>query len=405
MRQSQAMTTRRDHRQTHVRPRPPSTGRPAPAKVKPRAPGPTRLSNHRPIKRSRGLPMILRVGLLAGVVALGAGVLYLGVGGLGFVVGGIGSTLNGFVSTVTSTPAPKATLTTVADAPSLEQPTEPYTSDPAVDLVVIVPSGLAGDPVHRIRVYLQLPDQPPAAIKETPLADGPRTIIPVELSAGINDFTVTIVGPGGESEPSAVVRYVLDASAPKITITSPKDNAIVNASAVSIVGKTQPRTTLLARNDANGSSIAGTAGADGAFTLSLALSPGVNAITINGTDPAGNVTEAKLTVRRGTGKLTVNLAVSASQIKRTKLPEPVTLSATVTDPDGHPLAGVAVTFTLSMPGIPTVTHDGKTSADGTASFKTTIPKGASVGQGSATVLVTSKTLGSTEDFTVVSIVK
>ena len=52
-----AMTTRRDHRQTHVRPRPPSTGRPAPVKVKPRAPGPTRLSGHRPIQRTRGLPL------------------------------------------------------------------------------------------------------------------------------------------------------------------------------------------------------------------------------------------------------------------------------------------------------------------------------------------------------------
>ena len=54
----------------------------------------------------------------------------------------------------------------------------------------------------------------------------------------------------------------------------------------------------------------------------------------------------------------------------------MTLSATVTDPDGQPLAGADVTFTLSMPGIPTVTIDGKTDANGKASFKTTIPKGA-----------------------------
>jgi amino acid transporter len=47
-----------------------------PVKVKPRAPGPTRLAGHRPIKRSRGLPMIFRIGLLAVVVALGLGVLY-----------------------------------------------------------------------------------------------------------------------------------------------------------------------------------------------------------------------------------------------------------------------------------------------------------------------------------------
>ncbi len=40
-----------------------------------------------------------------------------------------------------------------------------------------------------------------------------------------------------------------------------------------------------------------------------------------------------------------------------------------------------------------------------ASFKTTIPKGAAVGQGSATVLVSTDTFGSTQDFTVITITK
>ena len=53
------MATRRDQRHAHVRPRPPSTGRPAPVKVKPRAPGPTRLSTHRPIQRSGGMPLVV----------------------------------------------------------------------------------------------------------------------------------------------------------------------------------------------------------------------------------------------------------------------------------------------------------------------------------------------------------
>ena len=351
------------------------------------------------------MPMIVRIGMLAGILALGAGVLYLGVGGLGFVVGGIGSTVSGFVTNVTSTPAPKPTLATVADAPSLEQPTEPYTSEAIVDLVVTVPTELAGDPDLAIRVYLALPDQPPTAIKEVPLADAARTVIPIELAPGINDFSVTIVGPGGESDSSAVVRYVLDAVPPKITVTSPKNNAIVNGKAVTIKGKTQARTTLLARNDANGSSIVGTAESDGTFTLSLALTTGANKITIAGTDPAGNVTEVKLTVRRGSGKLTVTLSASSYEIKRSMLPEPVTLYATATDPDGRALVGADVTFTLSIPGIRTVTVDAKTSATGKASFKTTIPKGADIGQGSATVLVSADGLGSTEDFTVITIVK
>jgi len=349
--------------------------------------------------------MIVRLGMLAGILVLGAGVLYLAAGGLAFVVGGVGSTVGGFVNNVTSTPAPKPTLATVADAPSLVQPTEPYTSEPIVDLVVTVPTELAGDAGLVIRVYLALPDQPPTAIKEVPLADAARTVIPIELADGINDFSVSIVGPGGESESSAVVRYVHDDQPPKITVTSPKNNAIVNGTAVTIKGKTQARTTLLARNEDNGSSIVGTAEADGTFALSLALGTGVNRITITGTDPAGNVAEAKLAVRRGSGKLTVNLSASSYQIKRSKLPEPVTLYATATDPDGRPLARAKVTFTLSMPGIPTVTIDTKTSATGKASFKTTIPKGASIGQGSATVLVSADGLGSTEDFTVISIVK
>jgi hypothetical protein len=107
--------------------------------------------------------------------------------------------------------------------------------------------------------------------------------------------------------------------------------------------------------------------------LSLALTTG-GTRSRYWTDPAGNVTEAKLTVRRGSGKLTVTLSASTYEIKRSKLPESITLYATATDPDGRALAGADVTFTLSMPGIPTVTVDTKTSATGKASFKTTSPR-------------------------------
>lgn len=349
--------------------------------------------------------MFIRIGLVAAVLALSAGVLYVGANGLGMVVGGIGSTVGGFIAGVTSTPTPKASLATISVAPSLEQPTEPYTAEPTVDLVVTVPAGLVGDSTRRIRVYLALEGQAPIPIQDAALADTARIVIPVKLEKGINDFTVSIVGPGGESDPSAVVRYVLDDAPPKITVTSPGNDAIVNSPAVTIKGKTQARTTLLAHNAANGSSIAGTAGSDGTFSLSLALATGVNTIAITGTDPAGNVTEASLSVQRGSGKLSVTLTASSYQISRSKLPEPVTLSAIATDPDGNPLADADITFTLSMPGIPVVTTDAKTSADGTASFKTTVPAGAYIGQGSATVLVTSQAFGSTPDYTVISIVK
>ena len=350
--------------------------------------------------------MIFRVGLVAAVVALGFGVVYLGAGGLGLVVGGVGSTLGGFVSGVTSTPTPRATIASITDPPSLQQPSEPYTNQPTVDLLVTVPAGVGPEQGYKIRVYLQLPDQAPTAIQDASISDAAKTVIPgVELTNGVNDFSVTIVGPAGESEPSLVVRYILDATPPKITITSPKANAIVNGQAVSIKGKTQARTTLLARNDANGSSIAATAEPDGTFALSLALSPGVNTIAITGTDPAGNVTEMSLSLRRGSGELAVALGSSVRQIKRSRLPEPVTLTATVTDPDGTPLAGADVTFTLSIPGVGPITTDMKTGSNGKASFRTTVPKGADLGQGGATVLVTSSEFGSTQDHIVISIVK
>jgi hypothetical protein len=123
-----------------------------------------------------------------------------------------------------------------------------------------------------LRVYLALKDQDPAPIQEAPLASTPQTIIPVELTKGINDFTVTIVGPGGESDPSPVVRYVLDQAGAKITIYSPEEGSVVNGATVEINGKTQARATLIARNAANGASTSATAGTDGLFTLTRGIS-------------------------------------------------------------------------------------------------------------------------------------
>lgn len=397
------MTTRRDPRQTHVRPRPPSTGRPAPIKARPRAPAPTRLAVHRPIQRDRGLPIVAKLGLLAAVALLGVTVLYLGVGGLGGVVGGISASLGGFITSVTTVPTPKPSVISVSDPPSLQQPAEPYTSEATVDLVVTVPAEVAGDPNSRIRVYLTLKDLAPAPIQEALLAATPQTVIPVELTKGINDFSVTIVGPGGESDPSPVVRYVLDQAPAKITIYSPEEGAVVNGSTVEINGKTQGRATLVARNAANGSSITGSAGGDGMFTLNLALSTGTNEITITGTDPAGNVKELVLTVRRGSGQLTAVLRASAYKLSVAKLPQDLTLTASASDPDGNPLVGADITFTLSIPGIPTVTQDMQTDDQGRATFTTAVPEGADPGQGSATILLSSEEFGSAQDYTVITI--
>jgi Glucodextranase, domain B len=341
------------------------------------------------------------------VVALGAGVLYVAVGGLRTVAGGLGSTLTGFVHDVTATPTPAPTVLTVSDTPLLEAPAEPYTSSSKIDLVVTVPAAMVGSTDSRIRVYLQLKDQPQTLVSEVPIAEtGAKNIIPMELEKGINDFLVSIIGPGGESDYSPIVRYVLDTSKPKITVTSPKDNAKVNRKSVEIKGKVQGRSTLIARNSDNDSSITATAEGDGTFTLKMGLKTGLNHITITATDPAGNVAEKAITIRRGTGKLSASISASDYRISRKSLPEGIRLVCSVTDPDGAALKGADVTITLSVPGISTITSDGTTNGNGRYAFETTIPKGGvDPGQGNATCLVTASGLGSTQDFTAITITK
>jgi hypothetical protein len=77
----------------------------------------------------------------------------------------------------------------------------------------------------------------------------------------------------------------------------------------------------------------------------------------------------------------------------------------VTDPDGRALAGAKVTFTLSLPGIATITRDGRTNSSGRAVFETTIPRAATRGQGLAAVLVKTSEFGSIDDRTVITITK
>ena len=75
------------------------------------------------------------------------------------------------------------------------------------------------------------------------------------------------------------------------------------------------------------------------------------------------------------------------------------------DPDGRPLKDAAVTFTLSIPGIPSVTQDGRTDSNGRAVWQTRVPAGATRGQGSAAVLVTADGFGTANDQTVITISK
>ena len=406
VRQCPPMTDRRGDRRSHVRPRAPSTGRPGPVKVRPKAPTRERLAVHKPVRRSAGLPLPAKLILAFALVALGVAVLFAGRGGLAQIVGTIGSAFSGFVEEVTATPTPTPVPTVLLEVPSLDAPQESYTNAPAVDITGSVPPQFVGRSDVRIRLYVTLPELAPAPIAEQSISGRATFLFPgIELTKGANEFSASLVAADGtESEASAPIRYVLDTSKPKITITSPEDGAVINGATVEIVGKTQARSTVQARNEANSTSATTSAASDGTFTLVLAIEAGTNGISLTATDPAGNQGSFVLSVLRGSGTLMADLTASAYRFRLSKLPQNATLTVVVTDPDGRPLEGATALFTLSIPGVPTVTSDSITDATGSAVFATTIAVGATEGTGVATVLVTTSEFGEVTARTVITII-
>ena len=391
------MTTRRGGQTYQVRPRPPSTGRPAPERVRPRAAPSFRTPSHPPIepnRRRRRLPLVFQLLLAVAVIALGAGVLYASTGGIGRILSSVGGGLGDAVRDFTATPVPSFSIEPLAEAPTLIAPTEPYTNQPIVDLAGATPADVAGRADYKIHIYGGLKDAEPELIRVLPVGRTPSFTVPnVTLEKGVNLFTATLVGPAGETEPSTQVTYVYDTSIPKIILSAPRDGQTVNGATVELVGKVQSRSVVVARNAQNGTSATAKAGPDGGFTMTIPLEPGPNAISMTATDPGGNVGELVLEVLRGEGKLTASLNMSPVQFRISRLPQAVTITTTVTDPDGRIVEGARAVFTLSIPGLGPITHEATTGATGQAVLQTTVPQGATEGTGNATVLVTTRKWG------------
>jgi len=355
-------------------------------------------------RRRRGIPLPARLLLVVSLVALGAVVFMTATGGLGKLVGALGSSLSGFVGQITETQRPSSTPLIVADAPVILSPTEPYSNQAAADLQVTVPEVMVGNPAARVRIYLALEGQEPTPIAEVPMGGTLKLIVPVQLMPGRNDFHATIVENGVESEASPIVTFIMDTEPPQFVLTSPQDGETINHQSVTLQGTTQPRTTLLLQNPGTGTSISGQAGSDGTFALEILLTPGPNTVTLSGTDPAGNIGQLNLAVTRGNGQLTSTLSASASRISTSSLPVSIQLGVLVLDPDGQPVSGATITFTLTVPGIPPIAKDAVSGSDGRATFTTTLPAGVTEGAGLATVLVATTDFGSTSAQKTITIV-
>jgi hypothetical protein len=352
------------------------------------------------------MPVYLRIAIVMVIVAMGGVIVFAGVGVLGRVVGGVASSLQDTFAKVTTSPSPSPVEAVAPNAPALTVPQESYTNQKTVDLTGTVPGAFIGQPGVTVRIYRSLPDQAPTQIDEVPVGETAGFIASgVELANGRNDFTATLSSPGGESDPSKAVTYVLDKTKPKITISKPSKDTVVNGKSVTIVGKTQPRSDLVATNEANHASITGTADDAGSFKLVLAIANGPNGIKISATDPANNQASVVISVNRGKGALNAEITASRYQFIRRQLPDNVVLTATVTDPDGHPLDGATVTFSLTMRGVAPITRTVTTDGEGKAKWSVTIPKGAGIGRGVAAILVQTKGLGQTSAQTFLNVYK
>ncbi|MEO8208426.1 MAG: Ig-like domain-containing protein [Chloroflexota bacterium] len=86
------------------------------------------------------------------------------------------------------------------------------------------------------------------------------------------------------------------------------------------------------------------------------------------------------------------------------MPVSLQLNVRVLNPDGRPVEGATVTFTLTLRGIPPISKDAITGADGRASITTTLPKSVTLGPGLATVQVATNDFGATSSRKTITIV-
>lgn len=389
------MTSRRGDR-AHVRPRPPSSGRPRQA-VRVPAPSAQRVRQHRGIEgRRRGLPIISQAILTLSILALGAVVFLTAGGAIGPLVASLGNTIQGAVGKLAGSEQPSPSIVVATDAPIIAAPDHPLTNQKTINLAITVPVATIGTDA-KVRVYVALSGLTPAPVREAAIGGTATVDVGVQLTKGPNTFTATIVRDGVESPPSDPQTITLDQDPPKITVSAPKNGATVSGATVTLTGTTQAQSQLVAQNAANGSSISGLADANGKFSLTLPIDAGANAITITATDPAGNVGTASITVNEGTGKLRASLSASLYRISISKPPGSLQLRVTVADPNGAPVVGASAFFTLQIPGLAPISATITTDTSGRASFTTALVGPMTVGTGLATVLVTSTDFGTVTD--------
>jgi hypothetical protein len=350
------------------------------------APSPERL-RHRKRRRQASVPLFAKVFLALALVAMAGATTLAASGVLGGAFSHLGGTVAGIFSAQLNGASPTPLPFIAPDAPRLVLSGTGWTNQSDFEVHGFVPLGLGDQRGYSVRVYVN-----GDLAGESPLRGTQDFTLTVPIPDGPSVITATIAGPSGEGAESAPLQVVFDDTPPVVKITAPKKGATIKADTVIVKGTTQADSTVTVRNDTNGGRASGIA-AGGAFAIEIGIAGGPNDLHITAVDPAGNSTTSTLSVVGGTGGARATVPLAKSTVTLKSLPAALGASVRVIGADGKVVNGAVVVFTIQIPGIGPVQSPGILTVNGTASFDTQIPKGATKGTGLVTVLVTSDAYG------------
>lgn len=359
-------------------------------------PTPERLRPYRGRRRRSGVPWFARLFLALALVVL-AGASAVAAGGIvgGAVAGFAGTVGDIFIAQLGGpTPTPRPLLP--PGAPRLVLTGTGWTNENPYPVRGFVPADLGDQRGYAVRVYVN-----GELAGEQPLRGTRDFEVRVTIPDGPSLISATIAGPAGEGSESVPIEVTFDDTPPPLKISSPRDGATVDAETVRVRGTTQPGASVTVRNETNGGRASGVAGEDGAFSIRVSITGGPNALVVTATDPAGNTKTVDRSVTGKGGAATASVSLTKGSFKLGSLPAALGATVRVLGPDGKPIDGARVVFTIQIPGVGPVQSPELTTVNGTASFNTLIPVGAAAGTGLVTVVVETDrhgTLSGTAEF-------
>ncbi|MFN8622872.1 MAG: hypothetical protein U0869_19210 [Chloroflexota bacterium] len=285
------------------------------------------------------------------------------------------------------TAGPAATPTFVADgavplvAPAIDPPEIPLITEREIGLLVTIPD--PGVPLNTVLLRIYRGDT--RVLDAIKVKTKHVTVRRVPLKNGDNTLTAVLYNDAGEGPRSEPITVSVDSKLPRIDLKAPEEGDTINGTLVTVRGVTEPGLDVTIANRTTGATQTIVSDDRGVFSAETNLGAGENQIDVSTKDVAGNLGRTSVKVTRGDALPQAKLTISEEHLRLSQLPQSVNIKLELDDPNGDPVDGAAVVFSISPPGLPTQTYTA-TTVDGTARWDgVAIPKdGAIKGYGFVT---------------------